>query len=142
MNRQKSTIEDIEQDFGGQQPENTSNLVSTIHQLRQKNLNEFTVEDMRIAIGQNVGLPILLPIAFDFLGEDICSEGDNHPADLLLSVLNVSHAFWESHIELQKLLKQLCSERLEIITESTEIPTSAKQKIISQCYKLLGDKEV
>lgn len=58
------TIEGIEKDYWGDKPDYDSHLVTTIFRLRKKNLDEFTTEDLRIVIGQNRSLPILIPLAF------------------------------------------------------------------------------
>ena len=55
FDRQKS-LQELEQDNWGEPPYN-SYLVTTIHRLRRKPLAEFATEDLRIMIGQRIGLP-------------------------------------------------------------------------------------
>jgi contact-dependent growth inhibition (CDI) system CdiI-like immunity protein len=64
-----------------------SYLVSTVHRLRKKPLAEFTVEDLRIMLGQGVGLPHLMPRAVGVLEREPLAEGDFYPGDLLSSVI-------------------------------------------------------
>jgi hypothetical protein len=71
-----------------------SHLVSTCHRLRRKPLSQFTVEDLRVMIGQDIGLPWLVPLALEALERDPLAEGDFYPGDLLVSLLRVSPAFW------------------------------------------------
>ena len=62
-------------------------LISTVHRLRKKPLAQFTVEDLRIMIGQGVGLPHLMPLAVEVLERQPLAEGDYYPGDLLASVV-------------------------------------------------------
>ena len=71
-----------------------SYLVATCHRLRKKPLAEFTVEDLRIMIGQAIGLPFLIPIALEVVEREPLAEGDYYPGDLLKSLLGVDGAFW------------------------------------------------
>jgi hypothetical protein len=64
-----------------------SYLVSTVHRLRKKPIAEFTAEDLRIMIGQGVGLPHLMPLAVGVLEQQPLAEGDFYPGDLLSSVV-------------------------------------------------------
>jgi hypothetical protein len=64
-------------------PTYSSNLVQTCHRLRTKPVGEYDAEDLRVMIGQNVGLPWLLPLAIDRLEEDPWVSGDLYPGDLL-----------------------------------------------------------
>jgi hypothetical protein len=85
--------------------------------LRTKPLVDFTVEDLRIMIGQQVALNRLVPIALDRLRPDPLTEGDCYPGDLLASTLRVDAAFWKRspdlEVELRKLTKDL-RERTEL----------------------------
>lgn len=69
-------------------------LISTCHALHKKPLEDFTIEDLRIMIGQNIGLQYLIPIAIDVLRSDILAEGDFYKGDLLKSVLTSDADYW------------------------------------------------
>ncbi|MBT8456786.1 MAG: hypothetical protein HKO95_00710 [Rhodobacteraceae bacterium] len=56
------TLEYLEKDVWPD-PDYDSHLVATCHRLRKKRLGEFEVEDLRIMIGQGIGLKYLLPKA-------------------------------------------------------------------------------
>ena len=75
----------------------TSFLVTTCHQLRKKPIDEFTVEDLRIMIGQGIGLAFLMPLALDVLEHDALAEGDFFPGDLLCNVLRTGSHYWDGH---------------------------------------------
>ena len=78
------------------EPEYDSHLVLTCHRLRRKPLKEFSSEDLRIMIGQGIGLPWLVPIALETLERNPLAEGDLYPGDLLASVLRLERGFWSS----------------------------------------------
>jgi hypothetical protein len=66
------TLEQIEQKVW-KEPRDALSLVTTCHLLRKKPLKEFTTEDLRIMIGQNFNLDILIPLAMERLEENIFS---------------------------------------------------------------------
>ena len=68
------------------EPTFDSSLVTTCHRLRTKPIDQFSVEDLRIMIGQRIGLPHLVPRAVAALERDPLAEGDFYPGDLLASV--------------------------------------------------------
>ena len=92
MNATQTLTEVEGNDWGA--PEFDSHLVGRVHELRHKPLGDFTVEDLRITIGQSVGLPHLLPIALSILESDPMAEGDLFRGDLLSSVVRVAESFW------------------------------------------------
>jgi len=92
------TLEQLEKDVWGPDTYG-SKLTSTIHRLRKKVLNDFSIEDLRITIGQQEGLPYLVPLAIEVLKEDISAEGDFYEGDLLKAVLTVDPKFWKENRE-------------------------------------------
>lgn len=95
FDRRKSLQEIERRDLG--EPTYDSYLVTTCHRLHRKPLEDFTVEDLRIMIGQGFSLPILIPLALERLEEDPLAEGDYYPGDLLSSVATIDEAFWTAH---------------------------------------------
>ena len=80
------TLEELDDEDWGE-PNYPSHLVTAVHRLRRKPLGEFTTEDLRIMIGQNLGLKHLLPHAMEILRENPLASGDFYDGDLLLAVL-------------------------------------------------------
>ena len=60
-------------------PEFESGLVIRYHELWTVPLQELSCEDLRLLIGQKVGLPYLVPLALDALEFDPLEEGDLYP---------------------------------------------------------------
>jgi hypothetical protein len=74
-----------------------SHLVTECHRLRRVPLREFTTENLRIMIGQQIGLPYLVPIALESLRSNPFTAGDCYEGDLLVAVLRAEAAFWREH---------------------------------------------
>ena len=79
------TLDQLEGFVWGE-PTFDSYLVTTCYRLRAKPIDQFSVEDLRIMIGQRIGLPHLVPLAVAALEENPVAEGDYYPGDLLVSV--------------------------------------------------------
>ena len=69
------TLEELENDFWND-PENMSHLATECHRLRKVPLADLSIENLRILIGQKIGLKFLVPIALEYLEKDPLSEGD------------------------------------------------------------------
>ena len=91
------TIEEHEQVFWGKPPQNATKLVIRVYELRRKPINQFEIEDLRILINQDEAFGLLIPIALEKLKENLFSEGDLYPGDLLNSVLTSKKDFWISN---------------------------------------------
>src|SRR5258708_62640 len=95
FDRSKSLQELEGIDWG--EPIYDSYLVTTVYSLRHKPLNDFTIEDLRIVIGQNFSLPFLIPLALEQLEKDPLAQGDFYPGDLLLNVARSDSDYWRHH---------------------------------------------
>jgi hypothetical protein len=82
----RDSLEQPERDRWGDAPEGASYLVRTVHALRARPLDSLDVEDLRILIGQEIGLDHLMPLALRTLETDPLAEGDFYPGDLLAAV--------------------------------------------------------
>ena len=105
INKTKSLQQLEEHDWG--EPTFESHLVQTCQRLRRKPLADFTAVDLRIMIGQAIGLPYLVPLALEKLEADSFSEGDFYAGDLLAAVLRVDDSFWTAHPELELQTKAI-----------------------------------
>jgi hypothetical protein len=88
-----TTLDELDPPAWGE-PTFDSHLVKTCHALRRKPLHEFSVEDLRIMIGQRIGLRWLIPLALEALEAEPLAEGDFYPGDLLGAVLSVGPDLW------------------------------------------------
>ncbi|WP_326794010.1 contact-dependent growth inhibition system immunity protein (plasmid) [Streptomyces sp. NBC_00841] len=85
-------------------------LVTTAHALRCRPIGELTVEDMRLLIGQDIGLPYLLPLAVEVLRENPMAEGDMYEGDLLSAVLTRNPSVLAKFPELGRELRVIVSK--------------------------------
>jgi hypothetical protein len=121
------TIEEIEGDRWPEPEASSTFLVSRCHALRRKPLSEFTVEDMRIMLGQQVSVPVLLPFAVEVLVRDPLAEGDYYPGDLLSAVLRLPDSAWSDlGSERQRL-----AEVLTALVASTDALDEEVRNLIS-----------
>jgi len=60
-------------------------------------IEKFSIEDLRIMIGQDLGLAYLIPLAIEKLKANILAEGDLYPGDLLNAILKTHRSFWEEN---------------------------------------------
>jgi hypothetical protein len=103
------TLQELEHDDWGE-PKYDSHLVTTCHQLRQKPLKDFTVADIRIMVGQGIGLELLAPMALEELERNPFAEGDYYAGDLLKCLLDgTPRDFWSSRPELSLRMSQVLS---------------------------------
>ncbi len=113
LNRERrgQTLEELERDVWGP-PRIQSHVVTACHALRRKPIGELTVEDLRLLIGQGIGLLFLVPLALEVLERDAFAEGDLFTGDLLWSVLRSSPSHWDRHREHRTRLRAVL-ERLD-----------------------------
>jgi hypothetical protein len=123
--REQRTLQEIEGvDWGP--PPYDSYLVETCHALRHKPVGTFSVEDLRIMIGQQSSLPILLPIALEALESDPLAEGDLFAGDLLSSVVAIEDPFWCSHPQELRRVRGVAERVLGLAQEPSRVgPASA-----------------
>lgn len=118
FNRNK-TLEQLEGEIWGKPPFRT-HLVTTCYTLRKKPLSEFTVEDLRIKIGQNESLPYLIPLAIEVLTENPFAGGDYYNGDLLGSALSVKKDFWREFPHFYTAIEQILQKAESVETEQAK----------------------
>ena len=102
------------QDLG--EPEYQSYVVTNAHRLYLLPLREFTDEDLRFMIGQQCGLPFLIPLALDRLRADLFIEGDCYCGALLAAVLQADSRFWISSPSLRAETADVAQQALSAIS--------------------------
>jgi hypothetical protein len=101
------SLEQLENDFWKNEEEFPSGLVERCYQYRKIPLKDLAVEQLRILIGQNIGLQFLIPLAYEKLKENITAEGDTYPGDLLNAVVRSEKEFWKKNPLLHKAMTEL-----------------------------------
>src|SRR5262245_34540085 len=113
------------------EPEFDSHVVSECHRLRMVPLRAFTVENLRLMIGQEIGLEYLVPLAIRHLEANPFVEGDYYPGDLLSSVVRTSRNFWKTHGDLRHRMRGIVSNAVSLVG-STDLPDNVKHNLMHQ----------
>ncbi|MEZ2337078.1 contact-dependent growth inhibition system immunity protein [Mucilaginibacter sp. RCC_168] len=86
-------------------------LVTRCTELVKIPLNEYSIEDLRLMIGQELGLSYLVPLAIEKLTDDLFAEGDLYEGDLLANVLKINRTFWKQNPDLWTQVDNLIVNR-------------------------------
>ena len=111
------TLEQLEVDTSEEVLETDTTLVKTCKLLRKKRLQDFTIENLRIMIGQQLGLNYLIPLAIDKLSHNILHQGDFYPGDLFVSILRINQFYWSNNRELYQIIVNLINTNTADLTE-------------------------
>ena len=106
-NWKQKSIENLEKEFWGQPPTNSTPLVEKVHRLRTIQIEKLKPKDIRLLIGQNVGLKYLIPVALDILQDDLFIDAEFYEGDLLQNVIKVDNGFWDDNKELMHRFNDL-----------------------------------
>ncbi|MDB6068275.1 MAG: hypothetical protein JWR26_4483 [Pedosphaera sp.] len=130
LDRNKSLQELEGQDWG--EPNFESHLVQECHRLHRVPLCEFTVEDLRIMIGQRFSLKYLVPLALEQLLIDPMAEGAFYAGDLLASVLRAGRQFWQDHPDLRNEASAIAGQAVSSSPENKELKEAYDQFLEDQ----------
>jgi hypothetical protein len=106
---------------------NGSSIQKRSYKLYNTPITNFTIDDIRFMIGQEIGLKHLIPISIDYLREDILTEGMYYPGDLLKMVLTIHTSFWKNHQQEKKDLQSLI-KKSELNVNLLNLDESSKTK--------------
>jgi hypothetical protein len=117
-NWKHKTLENLEKNiWPSLNPDEHSYLVNTCNSLHKKQLKDFTIEDLRIMIGQSIGLKYLIPMAIDILKSNILAEGHFYEGDLLKSVLTSDKKYWKDERENWEIICNLFEQNRKTLDE-------------------------
>ena len=91
-----------------------SSLVVECNRLYETPLSEFTVENLRILIGQKIGLNFLVPLALNVLETDPLISGDLYQGDLLAELVKLPKDFWVTNPDFNNRLVEIKIELVEL----------------------------
>jgi CDI immunity proteins len=130
------TLQEIERHDWGE-PAYDSYLVTTCHRLRRKPLNEFTAEDLRIMIGQKISLPILMPLAVEWLEREPLAAGHYYEGDLLAVVTTVGDDFWADHPDSLQRVRRVLGRVLALLPSLDEIDHRTVGRVLDGASPML-----
>ncbi|MFE9687873.1 contact-dependent growth inhibition system immunity protein [Streptomyces sp. NPDC006285] len=114
MNRRDRSLEELERDRWPAPPGGETRLMATVRELRRKPIGGLTVEDMRLLLGQDVGLAHPLPLAVEVLRINPLAEGDMYEGDLLAAVLTRRAEVWNEFPELEREVRLIVGELADV----------------------------
>ena len=130
------TLTELEgEDWG--EPTWQSYVVTNSHRLRKTPLRDFTAEDLRFMLGQQISLPILMPMALDVLAMvDPFTGGDMCPGTLLQNALAVDPKFWRDHPALWHRMNVILVDlhSLHELMVTTLLPAAEQFKKVSPAH--------
>jgi hypothetical protein len=94
-------------------------LVARGNFMRKKPVKDFSLQELRLMIGQNSSLKYLVPLAIQQLHVNSLVKGDMYEGDLLNAVLTVEKKFWLDDLK-------GCIPMLEAIIEIALAAANAK----------------
>ncbi len=104
---QTKSLDELE-DTDWSAPDYGSFLVQRCHALRSVPIGEMSIEDLRLLIGQNIGLKFLIPIAMEKLEANPYAQGDYYPSDLLYVIVRSCQSEWPEPEKYRQRLKAVC----------------------------------
>lgn len=110
----------------------SSSIQLRTYKLYGQKLNEYGHDDIRFMIGQQVGLPYLVPIALHILQEDLLVDACYYEGDLLHALLVAPKAFWQNHLNLYSALCRMLlanKERLSCLDPKYEADKKLMQDV-------------
>jgi hypothetical protein len=115
VNLNKS-LEELENDFWGE-PSINSSLALECHRLRKLPISKLSVENLRVLIGQKIGLNFITQLALEILESNPLASGKMYKGDLLVNVAAIPEEFWCKNPELNNRLVEVANE-IGIISET------------------------
>jgi hypothetical protein len=114
MSDMNKTLSELEGDDWGDASDDATFLIRRSHQLRHVPVSRLSVEELRMLIGQEIGLAWLVGIALDRLEICPCVEGDMYPGDLLQSVGMISSSYWKLHPNQASRLSSIIARAMKL----------------------------
>ena len=108
--------------------EGDTNLVIKCHDLRKRPIEAMTDEELRVMIGQSIGLDHLIPVALRRLEANPFSSGDLYPGALLVALLSVSKDWWRGNPDAEATIHDVLFQidELRDSIDSDILPASEK----------------
>lgn len=128
MNTNELSLEQLENDFWGE-PEFDSYVITTCHKARKKPLSELSHEEIRLLIGQKIGLKYLLTMALDILEIEPLIEVTFYEGDLMNELLRLDISDWKDCEQLQRF-KNLIKACCEMLRNSEDIKHEEMDKYL------------
>lgn len=97
----EKSINDLDGKCMSEKSEFNSFTVDRTFELMDKRIRLLQPEDIRLLIGQNIGLKYLVPIAIEILTNNPLIDAEYFEGDLLLRLLSIDENFWKNYPDLK-----------------------------------------
>ena len=90
-------------------------FIQKIHAIRNKCLRDFTVDDVRVCLVQNIGVVYLVQKALGFLETNPWIEAEHYEGDLLNTCIDIPDDYWKEqkdNIERMRTILQAANEQI------------------------------
>lgn len=114
------SIEELENDFWGE-PEFGSYVVTACHRARKKPLSELSAEEIRLLVGQRIGLKYILPLAVELIQSEPLLEVTFFEGDLLCQLLRLEEVHWRDNEAEFERFKRIVRDNYEVIMGCGEV---------------------
>jgi hypothetical protein len=126
--RMTSTLEQLENDIWPEPDVHTS-LIDTCHRLRKVPIDDLSAGDIRMLLGQRIGVRHLVSVAIQLLDADPMLDATFFPGDLLTAVLRADVNYYRGFPKLQNQLVSIASRAQRSIAELEELPRSLQDLV-------------
>ena len=124
----RKSLDTLENHNWGNPAKAPTNLVRRCIELSKVSIDNFTLSDLRVLIGQKFGLKYLIPLAIEKLQDNIFVDTEFYKGDLLENILKIDTSYWENNenywTQLNDLMKEKRKELKEMGIESTNFYNS------------------
>lgn len=125
---QNRSIEQIEKDFWGEPPENATSIIERVHELRQRPINEFGMDDVRFMLIQRQSIEHLMPHALKYLEANPLLETRYYPGDLLSAAMSAVAKDYNRRL-VGKQISAIAHKALTQIEPASNVPEELFAKL-------------
>nr|WP_198151923.1 contact-dependent growth inhibition system immunity protein [Kibdelosporangium sp. MJ126-NF4] len=91
----------------GPAPADATGLMRTVYDLRRKPIGTLEPGDIRVLLGQQEGVRVLVPRALALLEEEPLLDAGYYAGDLLAAVLRVPQSYWHANPDLRATVNRI-----------------------------------
>lgn len=124
-----NSIEKLENDKWEAINDYPTSTIEKCYQLRKKSISNLTNEELRLALSQDIGIELIIPIVKAKLEENLLLECDLYPGDLLHQFVQKLGEYWGESEPLKFEVKSLIVSNLDTINNSDKVPKQVKNEI-------------
>lgn len=126
IDRSKSLQELEGEDWGDPEAAETP-MIGRVRTLRRKPVEDLTNGEVRLAVAQRVGFPLVLELALERLRPDPLLLADFYPGDVLAALVRIDEPEWEGRNDLRASLAELYRHAMEQSSDEADAFRDALQ---------------